>query len=458
MTIRAKLTLSVTALFTAALVTLGVVFVRLERLQLESQSREDARIIVNTVDRAAKDALLQRDELLLLSYDKFLEQQFDALTYVTVTWTDVDHQHVYRIPPNADAVPGTVAERVQVIKDPTTPGRQVRLGIGIDDGVFQASVDKRIGRISRDLARLFGIAVIIAAVFSDWFARKLTRPLAALSEVAGEIGRGKLGVRLEWKSDDEVGALVAGFNRMSQRLEELDAMKRDFVSAVTHELRSPLGAIESFLNLMAAKMVGGRPTDPVQFQAYFDRIKANVRRLSGFINDLLDVAKIERGKMECSLRPMRLQDVAGEVVQFFEAKAKEQGVTLSSRLPADLSAVEGDPERLRQVLVNLVSNALKFTPQGGSVWIQGEQYREAEKRFLEVAVVDTGRGMDEEDQKKLFQKFAQGKNADTRVTGARGTGLGLYIVRSIVEAHGGKVGVRSQVGRGTQFQFSVRMS
>jgi signal transduction histidine kinase len=457
-TIRAKLTLSVTLLFAVALSTLGVIFIRLERAQLELQAGEEARIIVSTVDRAAKDALVQRDDLLLLSYIKFLQQEFPGLSFVQVSWEDQGRVRSHHIgKPEVEDADGR-REQIIKVKDPTDPGRLVTLGIDIDQAYFAERVDRQVARVTRDLIRLFGIAIIIAAVFSDWFARSLTRPLAALSEVAGEIGRGKLGMRLEWKSNDEVGSLVQGFNQMSQRLEELDAMKRDFVSAVTHELRSPLGAIESFLNLMAAKMVGGRPSDPAQFQAYFDRIKTNVGRLSGFINDLLDVAKIERGKMECALRQMRLQDVSADVVQFFEAKAKEQGVNLQSRLDPNLSPVHGDPERLRQVFVNLLSNALKFTPKGGSVWLQAEQFRENGERFLEVSVVDTGRGMDAEDQKRLFQKFAQGKNTRDRVAGHHGTGLGLVIVKSIVEAHGGKVGVKSQLGKGTQFQFSVRMS
>ncbi len=456
MTIRVKLTAAVTALFAVSLTVLGLVFIKLERAQLDLQSQERSRLIVSTVDRAARDALVQRDDLLLLSYIKFLQQQFPSLAYVEVSWKDAEHIRTHHIGAAANAAPDSVADRALTVKDPTDPARRVQLTIGIDEAALKARVDEEIGRIARDLMRLFGIALIVAAVFSDWFARKLTRPLAALSEVAGEIGRGKLGVRLEWTSNDEVGALVAGFNSMSARLQELDAMKKDFVSSVTHELRSPLGAIESFLNLMQSKMVGGRPSDPVQFQAYFDRIKINVRRLSGFINDLLDVAKIERGKMECSLKPMKLQDVAGEVISFFEAKAKEQSVSLASRLPPDLPPIHGDPERLRQVLVNLVSNALKFTPAGGSVAVQAEQYRENGGRYLEVSVV--GRGMDAEDQKKLFQAFAQGKNTNTREAGSKGTGLGLVIVKSIVEAHGGKVGVKSQVGKGTQFQFSVKMS
>lgn len=458
MTIRTKLTLSVTALFAVALSTLGVIFIGLERSQLELQAREEARIIVSTVDRAAKDALVQRDDLLLLSYIKFLQQEFPGLSFVEVSWQEGDRTRTHHIGRPKEDDPDGRREQVIRVKDPGDSGRVVTLGIDIDQRYFAERVDKQVARVTRDLIRLFGIATIIAALFSDWFARSLTKPLAALSEVAGEIGRGKLGVRLEWKSNDEVGALVQGFNQMSQRLEELDAMKRDFVSAVTHELRSPLGAIESFLNLMSAKMVGGKPSDPAVFQTYFDRIRTNVGRLSGFINDLLDVAKIERGKMECTLKPMRLQEVAADVVQFFEAKAREQGVTLQTRLDPNLSQVHGDSERLRQVIVNLVSNALKFTPKGGSVWIQGEQFREQGNRFLEVSIVDTGRGMDAEDQKVLFQKFAQGKNARERVAGNHGTGLGLVIVKSIVEAHGGKVAVKSQPGKGTQFQFSVRMS
>ena len=456
MTLRTKLTLSVTALFAASLGILGYSLVRLETGYMTAESAREAQLIKNTVGRMARDALVQRDDLLLLSYIKFQREQSPALEFVSVEWHDGDRVRRHHIGERKTS--RSEMDRTLRIEDPTDAKRKVVLTIGIDENVLGAAVRVQIARLQRDLARLFGIALLIGIVFSDWFARKITRPLAALSEVAGQIGRGKLGVRLEWDSKDEIGELVAGFNHMSVRLEELDAMKKDFVSAVTHELRSPLGAIESFLNLMEAKMDGGAPRDPAQFRTYFDRIKANVSRLSGFINDLLDVAKIERGKMECSLRPIRIQAVAGDVVQFFEAKAKEQGVTLQSRLDAATAPVHGDPERLRQVFVNLISNALKFTPRGGTIWVQGEQFREEGARWLEVSVVDTGKGMDQADMGRLFKKFEQGKNSATRVAGHHGTGLGLVIVKSIVEAHGGKVSVKSQVGKGTQFLFNVKMA
>jgi signal transduction histidine kinase len=132
-------------------------------------------------------------------------------------------------------------------------------------------------------------------------------------------------------------------------------------------------------------------------------------------------------------------------------------VRVQSLLDPNLTPVEGDADRLRQVFVNLLSNALKFTPKGGQVAIKGEQFRENGNRFLEVSVLDTGKGMDKEDLNSLFKKFQQGKNITT-AKGTRGTGLGLFIIKSIVEAHGGKVSVRSTLGKGSQFLFNLKMT
>ncbi|MBI5243868.1 MAG: HAMP domain-containing histidine kinase [Elusimicrobia bacterium] len=456
MTIRTKLSLLVAGLFALSLGALGGALVAIQKRRLVMENAEQAAIIANSAARAAADSLLQKDDVNLVSAIKFLQVQYPALACCLVRWEDGPRTRSLMI----GAEPkGAASRKDALVSDPMGGRRKVYLRMWIDEDRLRERIDLEIRRLSRDLLRLFALALILAVIFSDWFARKLTKPLAALSEAAGQIAKGRLNIRLEWSSKDEIGKLVEGFNNMAERLSELEELKRDFVSSVTHELRSPLGAIESFLNLIEDKTRdGGRPEEPEKIRDYFGRIKANVRRLAGFINDLLDVAKIERGKMECELRPMRLQDLAQEVVQFFEAKGREQGVTLSSRLEPGLGPVQGDPERLRQVLVNLVSNALKFTPAGGQVRIQGEVYREEGRRFLEVAVADTGRGMDEEDLRGLFVKFQQGKNVQPGVQGAKGTGLGLFIVKSIVEAHGGKVSARSEAGKGARFLFSLRMA
>ncbi len=456
MTLRTKLTLSVVGLFAGSMGVLGYSLIRLQTGQLQEESHKRSGIIESTVRRAAQDALVQRDEILLLSFVKFMAKEYPSLSYVKVSWEGGSRVRKHHIGDRNP--PASVVESSFKVTDPTDSKRRATVVVGVDTAILNQRVDDESGRLRRDLLRLFGIAMLIAIVFSDWFARKITRPLSALSQVAGQIGRGKLGMRLEWDSKDEIGELVQGFNHMSLRLEELDAMKKDFVSAVTHELRSPLGAIESFLNLMEPKFKTEDPKAIAQSRVYFDRIKVNVSRLSGFINDLLDVAKIERGKMECTLKPIRIQNVASDVVQFFEGKALEQGVKIQNRLDPNTTQVNGDAERLRQVFVNLISNALKFTPEGGTIWVQGEQFREDNEKWLEVSVIDTGKGMDQADMNRLFKKFEQGKNSTTRVAGHHGTGLGLVIVKSIVEAHGGKVSVKSQVGKGTQFLFNVKMA
>jgi len=455
MTLRTKLTLSVVGLFGVSLGGLGYSLVRLETKHLQEESKKRSQIIENTVKRAARDALIQQDEILLLSFVKFMTKEYPSLSFVKVSWKSRSKPREHLI--GQRSPPITVTERTFQVQDPIRPMRSATIIVGIDTAILNQKVDQEIGRLERDLLRLFGIAMLTGVIFSDWFARKITRPLSALSHVAGQIGSGQLGMRLEWESKDEIGELVQGFNQMSVRLETLDAMKKDFVSAVTHELRSPLGAIESFLRLMEPKLNSGTPQDLDQFKVYFSRIQVNVTRLSGFINDLLDVAKIEKGKMECVLKPMRIQAVASDVVLFFEAKAQEQGVTIQSRLDPNTSQVNGDAERLRQVFLNLISNALKFTPEGGTIWIQGEQFREDGSKWLEVSVVDTGKGMGPGDMDRLFKKFEQGTNSKERVAGHHGTGLGLVIVKSIVEAHGGKVSVKSQVGKGTQFTFNVKL-
>lgn len=455
MTIRAKLTTTIALLLGGGLGALGIGLIQLERTYLLSDNDDRVTLITRSAERAARDALVQKDDVLLVSYVKFLLQQYAPLAYCRAEWQSPEKSRSILIGPAATAA--RVEEKIVRVADPADSRRSVSLTLGINRDRLEERVDEGVARLERDLGRIFLIAMILVLVISDWLARSISKPIRQLSAVVAEIGKGKLGSRMEWQSKDEIGQLVAGFNQMSERLEELDTMKRDFVSSVTHELRSPLGAIESFLRLIEGKLGGGRAYDPQQVNEYFSRISVNVRRLSGFINDLLDVAKIERGKMECVLRPVRLQDVAGEVVQFFEAKSKEQKVALLSKVDSGLPTVNGDPERIRQVLVNLVSNALKFTPEGGHVWISAEQFREGERRWAEVSVTDTGRGMERADLDLLFKKFQQGKNVSNGVIGHKGTGLGLFIVKSIAEAHGGKVSVRSAPGKGSQFSFTLEL-
>lgn len=452
MTIRARLGAAIFLLQVLSMAGLGWGALLIMRQLHQQDIEHSARKIEATVTRAASEALLQKDDLQLISHLNFARSQYPAMAYARVEWQSGDRVRTHLLG-GAAAGPGIRETRLRV-EDPADKRRVVLISLGVDPAELERPLFERRQRLGRVFLMAWGAASLLGLLISAVLAHSLTKPLDALARVAEQIGAGRFGAKLEWESEDELGRLVRVFNMMSTRLEELDSAKRNFVSSVTHELRSPLGAIESFLQLIREKAEAG-PEGFKQAEQYLTRIEVNVRRLAGFINDLLDVAKIEKGKMECVLRPMELGPVAQDVCMFFEAKAAQQGVAVSSRVNG-VPAVQGDADRLRQVLVNLVSNGLKFTPAGGRIVIGAEQVREGGQRWVEVSVSDTGRGMDEADRQRLFQPFTQGRNITDGVAGHKGTGLGLYIVRSIIEQHGGRIDVRSVPGQGTIIRFSLR--
>lgn len=455
MTIRVRLIAQAAVLQISSLLLLAYGVVTVQRVLGEREILRAEALLKHAVARTATDALIQKDEVQLLSYLNFLKVQYPALAYAHVVWykgAKITTQNL-----GTPGSGGHIEERRVRVSDPSTPERIVEISFGVDQNVLgEPSAERQ--RLMLKVLFLVGVlTALLGLVMAVLLSRSLTRSLIALGRMAEQISEGRLGVHLEWKSDDEIGSLVRVFNHMSTRLADLDSAKKNFVSSVTHELRSPLGAIESFLPLIREKISAGEKQGLSLASDYLVRIAANVQRLNRFITDLLDVAKIEQGKMECVLRPIAFGPIAAEAVQFFEAKAQAQGVTVENRING-VPVVSADGDRVRQVLINLLANALKFTPKGGKVWLEAELVRDSEGRWLEVTVADTGRGMDESDRRRIFQAFTQGGNVNEGVIGHRGTGLGLYIVKSIVAQHGGRVEVKSQPGKGSRFIFSLKVA
>ena len=454
MRIRSKLILSITALLVVSMLSLGYGILLAQRAQEHKDMERAARIIENSVQRVALDAILQKDDLQLVSYVNFLKAQYPALAYARISWVAEGRSRSVNL--GSAPLEGRVSERPLEVTDPADQTRRVAIRLGISDDVIEASIRDNQRRLKRIIIVIWLGSSFIWFAVAYWLASSITAPISELGRVAAEISAGNLGRRLEWQSHDEIGDLVKVFNHMSERLAELDEAKKNFISSVTHEFRSPLGAIDSFIALLTSQDAGY--PECRQHREYLSRIQTNIVRLSNFVNDLLDVAKIEKGKLECVLRPVQIQETVSEVLRFFEPKAAAQGVGLASRVdhPPEVLA---DAGRIRQVLINLVSNGLKFTPKGGRVDISCEQYREGGERWLELSVSDTGRGMDERDRAGLFQAFTQGRNTAGGVFGgAKGTGLGLYICRSIVEQHGGRIEARSEPGKGTCIVFSLKLA
>jgi len=453
MTIRARLIAQTVILQVFSLLLLSYGSIAVERTLGEKQARNDEVLLEDAVKRAASDALIQHDQVQLLSYLNYLKVQYPALSYAHVLWRRPGKASVPQElgRPSSGAL---VAERRVSVPDARSPER-VEILFGVDQDVLRA----RIRESEHRLVKVFGYVgagtALIGLLFAFLLARSLTGTIGALGSMAEQISEGRLGVRLEWESEDEIGALVRVFNAMSERLADLDVAKKNFVSSVTHELRSPLGAIDSFVPLIRDKVRASDKASLALANEYLDRIQANVQRLNRFITDLLDVAKIERGKMECVLRPVEFAPIAQEVALFFEPKARSQGLKIEVHVDGG-AKVMADVDRIRQVLVNLIANALKFTPPTGRVWISAEPARERGHKWLTVTVGDTGRGMEPADLARLFKPFSQGTNVSDGVIGTKGTGLGLYIVKSIIDQHGGRIDIKSSPGEGTRIMFTLK--
>jgi len=268
----------------------------------------------------------------------------------------------------------------------------------------------------------------------------------------------------------ESAILYEEIKKTNIKLEKLEKLKSEFISIVSHELRTPLTSIKNSLDIMLT----GKTGEITKVQNNFLSIaKRNVDRLSGIINDLLDLSKIEAGKMEYRFEPLNIIEPIQFVISTFEHLADKKNIKILTNIPGNISKVYGDMNRIEQVLSNLVSNAIKFTPENGLIKITAEEinakeidtslfYRDTsaltlkqpfmpEGDYVKISVEDTGIGIKQSDIPKVFDKFQQIESSLSREVG--GTGLGLSIARQLIEAHRGEIWLESEIHKGSKFSF-----
>ncbi|OVE77491.1 hypothetical protein BVX98_02540, partial [bacterium F11] len=268
-----------------------------------------------------------------------------------------------------------------------------------------------------------------------------------------KIGEGKLDHRIHIRTNDELEDLADEFNLMGKKLGELDEMKRDFVSSVTHELRSPMTSIRGYMDLLLKGDAGS--LSDLQ-KDYLSVIKNNAVRLGRFIDNLLDVSKIEAHKLKLTPEVQDIHELAHEMSVLFKPQANEKKIKIENKIPKTVAKAFVDKDRIAEVLINLTSNALKFTPENGTITIDAKEA----PHYLELGIHDTGIGIPAGHADKLFNKFEQVQSHQKQKTtkkAQKGTGLGLTIVKGIIEAHGGKIWVKSPgpSGKGTTFAFTL---
>lgn len=231
-----------------------------------------------------------------------------------------------------------------------------------------------------------------------------------------------------------------------QKLQAMYEVQREFTSTVSHELRTPLASIKTAIDLVVNKTLGS--INPEQKEV-LGRAKKNVDRLKRLIDDILDLTKMESGKLKMNFMVNDINQAVREVLEAQKDFAQARGLYIKSSLDHHVPHIAFDSDRITQVLNNLIGNAIKFTKQGG-ITIKTNKTNE---EFIQVSVIDTGKGIAEENLVKLFQKFHQIESAEENEEG--GTGLGLAISKEIISLHGGKIWAESQIDRGTTFQFTL---
>ena len=234
-----------------------------------------------------------------------------------------------------------------------------------------------------------------------------------------------------------------------QELKRMENYRREFIGNVSHELKTPIFSVQGF----AETLLDGALEDEAVNRTFLEKILFNANRLDNLARDLAEIARIETGELEMSIEPMHLERLVREVLEGLDMKARQRNITLTARLPNDLPTVLGDQERLRQVLVNLVDNAIKYNQDGGRVEVVARVLPSEE---VKVSVVDNGIGIKEEYIPRLTERFYRVDKSRSRDQG--GTGLGLAIVKHILGAHDRELMVESTPGRGSTFGFTLTTS
>ena len=298
--------------------------------------------------------------------------------------------------------------------------------------------------VQAQLKSVFIVSLIVVAAILGftvasglYFVRGIVVPLGQVERIAASIARGELDVRLPVTGDerDEVDRLRGTINQMAEGLEETEKMKNEFISSVSHELRTPLTSIRGWVETLRTL---DDPTDE-NYRKGLEIINNETARLYNMVEELLDFSRLQNGRLKMECHPLDLVAELTDAVLFCEARIQREGLLLAYAEPEEMIPVYADPDRLRQVFINILDNAIKYSAPGGRITVkiwQGEY-----KAFIEI--IDQGRGIPPEDLENVKTKFYKGSNS------VRGSGIGLALVDSIMTALDGTMDIKSTLGRGT---------
>jgi signal transduction histidine kinase len=330
-----------------------------------------------------------------------------------------------------------------------TVGMPLKINNQIVGTVFLHSPIQGINRTLHDTYDSFWRAAILSSILSMvllyFISRRFSRPLIQMNSISREIAAGNFKRRVKVRTKDEVGQLAMNFNAMADSLENLELMRRSFVANVSHELRSPLTSMRGYIQGVLDKTISVEEQDKY-LKIAFDETE----RMNRLINELLDLSRIESGQFPIKEAAIDINETIRRVLIAREDRINEKGMDVEVDFEKDVCLVEGDPDRLQQVVINLLDNAIKFNREGGKITLKTWLHKDN----IYVKVADEGPGISKEEAVHIWEPFYQIDKSRSQKKG--GTGLGLSIVKKIIEEHGQNIWLNSEEGKGAAFIFSLK--
>ncbi|WP_410983036.1 sensor histidine kinase [Bacillus cereus] len=307
---------------------------------------------------------------------------------------------------------------------------------------IRPDIQQQFGEMRIFLAVLLGFIVVLSIIFIAIAARYIIRPIRTFTKATQKIASGEYDIELDEGRKDEIGTLSTSFKKMTKSIKELDQMRQEFVSNVSHEFQSPLSSIQGF-----SKTLQSEKMTEAERKHYLQIIEGESKRMSSLCKQLLTLASLDKEETVLQMKEFHLQKQIKDVIFMLEWKWREKDIAVEFDVPN--INIKGDENLLHQVWANLFTNSIKFTDQGGTIEFAARELENS----VEISVSDSGIGMEQEEINRIFDRFYKVDTARTR--NIEGSGLGLSIVHKIVALHHGDISVESKKGEGTTFRIEI---
>ncbi|MCX5792533.1 MAG: HAMP domain-containing sensor histidine kinase [Elusimicrobia bacterium] len=443
MKIQTKIMILMTTVIAAAVGGMILALVTLEQRQLMKQEKGRVDLVMSNIARSAGDSLNLSDDLMLLSYLRFQMKESPEIEVCEVT------KNGYTTLLGKDKEELEYRSITATAPDTSAPA-SVTVKAGFSKKFMREEARKENTALMAIALGMAFIGLGLGFAGSLLISRKLAKPVAELSAAADKFGRGDLEAVVEIEGDDEISTLGQAFNHMAANIHESVMAKEDLMSTLTHELSNPLAGLKAYVELLREPW---RAYTVQETHQVYETMTEAIGQMELTLSDALELFRTS-AKPSMDPKMVNICDLAREVIRLYDPVARANHINLKLSVPERNLSLMADKKLMRRIIINLISNAIKYTPEHGSITITVMDKEEC----VEFSVADTGYGINKEDQELLFTKFYRVNSADGKRTKIPGSGLGLAITRQAVELHNGKIWVESEKGKGSTFRVLLPKS